>query len=112
MPVQNMSEALPNKAIESLLGVDRLVHEPARLAILTVLSEAEWVEFSFLEAICQLSKGNLSSHLSKLEAASLVEIDKSFRGKRPLTQVRLSANGRTALSQYKAQLMNFIQQMN
>lgn len=105
-----MSDAPPNKAIESLLGVDRLVHEPARLAILTVLSEAEWVEFSFLEAVCQLSKGNLSSHLSKLESGSLVEIDKSFRGKRPLTQVRITASGQTALTQYKTQLMQFIQQ--
>lgn len=95
-------------AIDAVLAIDRLVHEPARLAILTVLSGAERVEFSFLETVCGLSKGNLSSHLSKLEAAGLVGIDKSFRGKRPLTQVILTDSGRESLARYHAQIAALI----
>lgn len=91
-------------AIDAVLGVDRLVHEPARLAILTVLDGAELVEFGFLETVCRLSKGNLSSHLSKLEAAGLVSIDKSFRGKRPLTRASITATGRDALERYRQQI--------
>src|SRR3546814_3668194 len=83
-------------AIDAVLAVDRLVHEPARLAILTVLGGAELVEFGFLETVCRLSKGNLSSHLSKLEAAGLVSIDKSFRGKRPLTRVAIRSEEHTS----------------
>src|SRR3546814_1268146 len=91
-------------AIDAVLAVDRLVHEPARLAILTVLSGAELVEFGFLETVCRLSKGNLSSPLSKLETAGLVSIDKSFRGKRPLTRVSITDHGRDALQRYRAQI--------
>lgn len=95
-------------AIDALLAVDRLVHEPARLAILTVLTGAEQVEFGFLETVCRLSKGNLSSHLSKLEAAGLVAIDKSFRGKRPLTRAAITEAGREALQRYRRQIAALI----
>lgn len=95
--------------IDNVLALDRLIHEPARLAILTVLSSVDWAEFSFLEDLCALSKGNLSSHLSKLEAAGLLEIEKSFRGKRPLTRVRLTDNGQQALQQYRTQLAKLLQ---
>ncbi len=91
-------------AIDGLLGLDRLVHEPARLAILTVLSQAEYAEFGFLETACRLTKGNLSSHLSKLEAAGLVAIEKRFQGKRPQTRVAITDAGRQALAAYRAQL--------
>lgn len=91
-------------AVDGVLAIDRLVHEPARLAILTVLANAERAEFGFLETVCRLSKGNLSSHLSKLEAAGLVAIDKSFRGKRPLTRVAITATGRAALDRYRSQI--------
>lgn len=91
-------------AVDAVLTVDRLVHEPARLAILTVLASAEWVEFGFLETICRLSKGNLSSHLTKLEAGGLIAIDKRFEGKRPVTRASITAAGSEALNQYRAQL--------
>ena len=91
-------------AVEAVLAVDRLVHEPARLALLTVLSGAQWAEFGFLESVCRLSKGNLSSHLSKLETAGLVRIDKRFEGKKPLTRIAITAIGRTALERYRAQI--------
>lgn len=91
-------------AVDGVLAVDRLVHEPARLAILTVLSGAEQVEFGFLETVCRLSKGNLSSHLTKLETAGLVAIEKTFRGRKPLTRVAITDDGRASLSRYRRQL--------
>ena len=88
----------------ALLQLDRLIHEPARLLILSILAGAESAEFGFVEHLSGLSKGNLSSHLSKLEAAGLVAIHKSFRGKRPLTTLQLTPRGRTALAEYRMQL--------
>lgn len=99
-----MSRTVPQRAIDKVLAVDRLVHEPARLAILAVLAGAEQVEFGFLETVCRLSRGNLSSHLSKLEAGGLVEIEKRFRRKRPLTLAAITPDGRDALAQYRAQM--------
>jgi DNA-binding transcriptional ArsR family regulator len=78
-------------------SLDRLVHEPARLAILTVLSACASADFLFLQGATGLTKGNLSSHLAKLEAAGLVQIDKRFVGKRPNTLVRLTRDGRDAV---------------
>ncbi len=95
-------------ALDGVLAMDRLVHEPARLAILTVLSQAEFVEFGFLEMACRLSKGNLSSHLSKLEAGGLVSIDKRFEGKRPQTRAAITTEGRAALAAYREQLKALI----
>lgn len=99
-----MNQAFDQAAVDGVLAVDRLVHEPARLAILTVLSGAEQVEFGFLETVCRLSKGNLSSHLSKLEAAGLVRIEKTYRGRKPLTLAAITDYGRAALSRYRRQL--------
>jgi DNA-binding transcriptional ArsR family regulator len=87
--------------VAAVLQLDRLIHEPARLLILSILAGAESAEFAFVEQLSGLSKGNLSSHLMKLEAAELVAISKSFRGKRPLTSLRLTASGRRALDNYR-----------
>ncbi|MDN5865470.1 MAG: transcriptional regulator [Gammaproteobacteria bacterium] len=89
---------------EAVLGLDRLVHEPARLLILTILASAGEVEFGFLEKMSGLSKGNLSSHMSKLETVGLIGVKKSFRAKRPLTRLRITAKGRKALENYRQQL--------
>jgi DNA-binding transcriptional ArsR family regulator len=86
--------------IEALCGLDRTVHEPGRLAILTVLDACRDADFRLLVSATGLPPGNLSSHLTKLEAAGLIEIRKSFRGKRPHTEVRVLAAGRVALTHY------------
>ena len=87
---------------EHELLLDRLIHEPARLAILTVLSSVEDADFTFLQRTTGLTKGNLSSHLTKLETAGLVQINKTFVGKRPNTKVALTpvrkAGGRPPLA--------------
>ena len=91
-------------ALRSILELDRMVHEPARLAILTVLSAAEQVEFLFLLKVTGLSKGNLSVQAQKLEAAGYLETLKSFRGRIPVTTFRITAEGKKALLAYHAQL--------
>ena len=85
---------------EQLANLDRRVHDPARLAILTALSACERADFLFLQRITGLTKGNLSSHLSKLEEAGLVEIEKRFVEKKTQTLVRLSDSGRQAIESY------------
>ncbi|MDP9380803.1 MAG: transcriptional regulator [Chloroflexota bacterium] len=85
---------------EELASLDRLVHEPARLAILTVLSACESADFLFLQRLTGLTKGNLSSHLSRLEEADLIWIRKEFSGKKPRTIVGLKERGRKAVDQH------------
>jgi DNA-binding MarR family transcriptional regulator len=78
--------------------LDRLVHEPARLAILTVLSSCQEADFVFLQRATGLTNGNLSAHLSKLEDAGLIEITKRFLDKKPQTLVSLTAIGRSQIT--------------
>jgi DNA-binding MarR family transcriptional regulator len=86
------------------LVLDRLVHEPGRLAILTVLSSVTDADFVFLQRTTGLTKGNLSSHLSKLEEAGLVKVDKSFVRKKPNTKVALTATGAERVARHWDQL--------
>lgn len=84
--------------------VDRLIHEPARLMIMTILYAAEQVDFLYLQRETGLTKGNLSAHLSRLEEAEYVQIEKAFRGKLPQTVCSLSGKGRAAFEAYRGQL--------
>ena len=88
--------------------VNRLVHEPARLMILTILYPVEAVDFLYLLNETGLTRGNLSSHLSKLEEAGYVSIEKTYRGKIPLTLCRLTESGRAAFEEYRRQLKQFV----
>jgi len=89
---------------QKVIDVDRLVHEPARLLIMTILSAVESTDFLYLQRETGLTKGNLSSHLSKLEAAGYVEITKTYRGKIPLTVCKLTRSGQNAFTNYRDQL--------
>lgn len=84
--------------------IDRIVHEPARLALLTALSVCESADFLYLQRLTGLSKGNLSSHLTRLEDADLVDIEKQFVGKVPRTTARLTLGGRAAIERYWQQV--------
>jgi DNA-binding transcriptional ArsR family regulator len=86
------------------LVLDRLVHEPGRLAILTVLSSVSDADFVFLQRTTGLTKGNLSSHLTKLEEAGLVEVEKRFVRKKPNTRVALTALGKRRITYHWDQL--------
>ena len=94
--------------LADVLQLDRLIHEPARLLVLSILAGAESAEFGFVEQLSGLSKGNLSSHVAKLEAAGLVAVQKSFRGKRPLTTLSLTPHGRDALADYRKRLASVV----
>ena len=85
---------------EQLADLDRLVHEPARLAILTALAACRSADFLYLQRITGLSKGNLSSHLSKLETAELVAVEKEFVGKIPNTRISITKAGRSAVERH------------
>ena len=84
--------------------LDRVIHEPARLRLLTILSGVDVADFSFLLEAIGLTKGNLSSHMDRLEKAGYVEVIKSFKGKMPHTEFRLTPAGRESLAAYWAGL--------
>lgn len=85
---------------EDLSTLDRLVHEPARLAILTALSACRGCDFVYLQSLTGLSKGNLSNHLAKLQDGALIDVDKGFRGRVPNTTLRLTPKGRAAIERH------------
>jgi DNA-binding MarR family transcriptional regulator len=93
---------MPERSDE--LIVDRLIHEPGRLAIMTVLSSVKDADFVFLQRATGLTKGNLSSHLTKLEEAGLVNIEKRFVRKKPNTNVALTAIGKKRIARHWDQL--------
>src|SRR5664279_2215580 len=88
----------------AILDLDRTIHEPARLAILTVLASAEEEAFPFLQRVTGLSKGNLSSHTQKLEAVCYLETLKVFQERIPVTRSRISDDGRSAFHRFPPRL--------
>jgi DNA-binding MarR family transcriptional regulator len=91
-------------AFARLPELDRVVHEPARLTIMAVLYTVESADFLYLLHATELTKGNLSSHLMRLEEAGYVQISKGFRGKIPQTTCALTPAGRDAFRTYRARL--------
>lgn len=86
-------------------GLDRLMHERARLSLLTSLaSHRKPLAFADLKQLCGLTDGNLSRHLQVLEEAGLVQIDKGYDGKRPQTTCQLTPSGRRRFVEYLAVL--------
>ena len=94
--------------LRDVTTLDRLIHEPARLLIVTILSSVASADFLFLQRETGLTKGNLSAHLSKLEEAGYVKIEKTFKGKLPLTICKLTSSGQRALRAYREQLQDFM----
>lgn len=92
-------------------GVDRVLHEPARLAIATILYMVESADFLYLLRETGLTKGNLSSHLARLESAGYIVVEKTFRGKVPLTVCRLTESGRAAFRAYRDHLKQVVRSM-
>jgi DNA-binding MarR family transcriptional regulator len=92
-----------------ITGVDRLIHEPSRTVIVAILAALESADFLYLQRETGLTKGNLSVHLSKLEEAGYVNIEKTYRGKVPLTLCRLTEEGRKAFDAYRGQLKRFVE---
>ena len=95
--------------LRSLADVDRLIHEPSRTVILAILAAVESADFLYLQRETGLTKGNLSVHLSKLEDAGYVSIEKTYRGKIPMTLCRMTGEGRNAFDAYRKQLKQFVE---
>jgi len=88
--------------------VDRVIHEPARLLLVALLAGVKEADFVYLLAESGLTKGNLSSHLARLEEAKYVEVEKTYRGKVPLTVLRLTADGAAAFDGYKRKMKGIL----
>jgi len=98
-------------ATHSYAGLDRVLHEKARLSILTaLLARPEGVLFPQLKALCDLTDGNLARHLQTLNEAGLVELWKNHDGPRPKTLVRLSGKGRQSFLEYLAELERVVRE--
>jgi len=95
--------------LRSLADVNRLIHEPSRSVILAILAAVESADFLYLQRETGLTKGNLSVHLSKLEEAGYISIEKTYRGKIPLTLCRVTDDGRKAFDAYLNQLKRFVE---
>ncbi len=94
--------------LHPLVNIDRVIHAPARLMVLTYLYVVESTDFVFLINLTGLTWGNLSTHLSKLEKAGYVAIKKEFRGKKPHTMIRLTGEGRDAFRKYKQSMQQIL----
>jgi DNA-binding MarR family transcriptional regulator len=98
-----------NNDLRDLTDLDRVIHEPARLLLVTILDAAEGADFLFLLRESGLSKGNLSTHLTRLEQAEYIQVEKTFRGKIPQTLIRLTPEGRAAFEAYRRQLKRIVE---
>ena len=80
--------------------IDLEIHEPARLGIMTLLSSSAWTDFASLCLVLKLTRGNLSSHLARLERCGYIQVKKSIVGRVPHSGYRLTQSGRKALGDY------------
>lgn len=103
-----MAQQPGSPILTRLAELDRLVHEPARLAIIALLYVIESADFTFLMNQTGLSWGNLSAHMTKLEEAGYIEVEKSFKGRRPNTSLRLTSTGRSAFQDYRQNLKQML----
>lgn len=101
-------KAINEDAMTSIGEIDRTIHSPARLMILSCLAVIKEADFTFLLNQTGLTRGNLSINLGKLEEAGFVSIKKAFINKMPRTLIRLTAKGRRALASYAGQMQQVI----
>jgi DNA-binding transcriptional ArsR family regulator len=90
-----------NQDLQPLAEIDRVIHEPARLAVLGLLAAVDSADFLFVQNQTGLTGGNLSSHMTRLEEAGYVEVTKEFVDRIPRTLLRATKKGRAALRRYK-----------
>ena len=95
-----------NTQIQTIAELDRVIHEPGRLMIVALLSAVNQADFLYLQHETGMNKGTLSSHITRLEQATYVEVEKTYRGKMPLTLLRLTKTGRKTFEQYRRDIKN------
>jgi DNA-binding transcriptional ArsR family regulator len=104
-----MSKGEVNGAPFSYEGLDRVIHEKARLGLMTsLMAHPKGLAFADLKQLCALTDGNLSRHLQVLQEAGLVELIKGYEGNRPHTSCRLTRNGRRRFLDYLAVLERLV----
>ena len=86
--------------------IDKLIHEPARFQIMAQLYVVKSADFLFVMRQTDLTFGNLSSHISKLDNAKYVNVKKDFIGKKPSTMLKLTPKGRNAFDEYRKEMKN------
>ena len=91
--------------------VDRIIHEPARFATLAILNSVESADFLYLMNQIGLTWGNLSSHLTKLEVAGYITIEKGFLGKKPHTTLKITKQGQAAFAEYRRNMQSLLDSM-
>ena len=91
-----------------LSDVDRIVHEPARLLILSILSILDSADFVFLLKQTGMTSGNFSTHITKLEEEQYVSVMKEFVDRKPLTVYSITKSGRAALWAYRKQMKQLL----
>lgn len=99
------------QGLGNLAGIDRVIHEPSRLTILALLYPLEGADFIFLQREAGLTAGNLSAHLSRLENAGYVGVEKGFRGRIPQTTYRMTEEGRSAFREYRDRMKRAIENL-
>ncbi len=104
-----MSEPETNDISSPLMGIDRLIHEPARFSIMANLYVVEEADFLFLSRRIGLTKGNLSAHMRKLEEGDYIEVRKGFMGRRPHTVLAITEKGQEAFKNYISDIKNALQ---
>lgn len=107
----NTEESQPNEGIKSILDVDSTIHTPVRLAIMMFLLPRKQVPFTLVRTALGLTAGNLSSHMSKLEAEEFLIIEKKFVDAKPTTLLSLSPTGRQAIIKYASKLSHTLTTM-
>ena len=98
----------PVSTQQSAIALDRIIHERLRLGIVSALAANDRLTFNDLKRLLQTTDGNLSVHARKLEDAQYIACDKSFDGRVPRTEYRLTAAGRRALEKYVAHMESSI----
>lgn len=102
----------PSRSDSRPADLDRLIHEPARLAIMTNLFVVESADATWLLQQTALTWGNLASHLGKLEASGYVLVEKSFKGRKPQTTISLTDTGRAALLGYRERMLGTLSHLD
>lgn len=104
-----MATTLDNEDnLHPLAEIDRVIHTPARLMVMTYLYVVDSADYVFLMRLTGLTWGNLSSHLSTLEEAGYIEMEKGFVGKKPHTMIHLTEEGRAAFRAYKQKMQQVL----
>lgn len=103
-----MADPQSGPELHPLADIDQVIHASARLMVLTYLYVVESVDYVFLMRLTGLTWGNLSTHLTKLEEAGYITINKEFKGKKPHSTIHLTRQGRSAFKEYKKSLQQVL----